>query len=111
VLFLDPKIPGLWLPRGARRDTGSLSQVEAVEDRLSAACEAAGLHVAFHATDGDRTADKPHMKAFHLYASAVGMCSLEEIVHYLEQGVEGGARVVFHRFPVSDWLHLVKNLR
>ena len=110
MLFLDPEIPDLWL-HVARRDTGSLSQVEAVEDRLSAACEAAGLHVAFHATDGDRTVDKRHTKAFHLYASAVGTSSLEEIVDHLEHGVEGGARVVFHRFPVSDWLHLVKNLR
>jgi hypothetical protein len=50
----------------------------------------------------DRTADKRHTKAFYLYASAIGSGSLEEIVDYLEQGVEGGARVVFHRFPVSD---------
>jgi hypothetical protein len=46
--------------------------------------------------------DKRHAKAFHLYASAVGMCSVGEIVDHLEQGVEGGARAVFHRFPMSD---------
>jgi regulator of replication initiation timing len=59
VLFLNPEIPDLWL-HVARRDTGSLSQVEVVEAELSAACEAAGLHVAVHATDGDRAADKRH---------------------------------------------------
>jgi hypothetical protein len=102
-VFLDPDIPDLWL-HVARCDTGSLSQVE---DRPSAACEAAGLHVAFHETGGDRTADKRHTKAFHLYISAVGTCSLQEIVDHLEHV----ARVVFHRFSASDWLDLVLNLR
>jgi predicted amidohydrolase YtcJ len=86
VLFLNPEIPDLWL-HVARRETGSLSEVEAVEAELSAACESAGLHVAFHATDGDRAADKRHTKAFHLYADAIGKARLEEIVNHLEHGV------------------------
>ena len=36
---------------------------------------------------------------------------MEEVIEFIESEIEGGARSVFHRFPVSDWLHLVKNLR
>jgi hypothetical protein len=110
VLFFDPDVPDLWL-HIAKRDTGSLGQVEAIESELIAACERAGLKIVFAATDGDRVADKRHTAAFRMYRDWVQTMTLAEIVERLELEEAAGQRVVFHRFPISDFLHLIKNLR
>jgi hypothetical protein len=104
VLFFDKSIPDLWLH--VEKTSGHFSEVKDVEQRVVAACLDAGLNVTMLATDGDPATSPRHTKVWNLYRfKNESTAALSEIVSSLE------AAGAFTSWPVSDFLHLLKNMR
>jgi hypothetical protein len=106
LLPLNANLPGLWI-HVMPSVTGAHGRARAVEQKILAVLQKMGLRVTFLATDGDHGLDADHVGWHNHYADAPLFTAIEDIFLLMSEDEEN----LLYCIPVSDPLHLLKNLR